>query len=276
MRCILLPNVKTILESYSSWMIVERMIKMYPNDFNGNPQETHHIYEHIVDTMRFINPREDDHKCICVLGKNLDEFDEDAKESYDALVYRIDELFKVNLPKWKIAYLRFLLILKNAWVRTKLFVMYHMRLLNGKNANQIYISLKTNIPSSYAIDFADKDEVLAYYVDEEDYSNYDILLAIILYEITWHGFDEDAKDELIKSFSERVRNIESIDPNSEEGKKHFVQIDDQLDKYLLEISPDEAYRDALQTCVARVFNIRNELNVMERILPKVKKIFASK
>lgn len=99
----------------------------------------------------------------------------------------------------------------------------NIQFLNLSDIEQILET--TTLPASYAFEFSPWNEILGYelFVPNVNSFGADKLLAVIIYEMTFCGFTEEAHQKEIQKLREAIAETESIQSLPEEDRKKYYK-----------------------------------------------------
>ena len=124
-----------------------------------------------------------------------------------------------------------------------------------------------SLPTAWAIDFTSWNVILGYSVDEGNIRDVGApnLLAALLYEMTFHGFDEadmEAERDELERRADEIDKIMDLPPD--EQKKHFKSADDVMAELGIVDNRTEEERDADLKVMYRE-DLHNKLQIYHAI-----------
>lgn len=212
--------VKDLLFLCSIEEIIEAVLEK--EDANAKCDKVYDAYTSLITELKERTPNESNS---IVLGINYTNLGEPMS---DAALYDIDEIknkFKLN---------------------DKLEGISDIGSLNDA---EIASFIQTcHLPDSYAYEYEIWNNILGYHVDENNAKKFGKakLLANILFEMTFFGFEEKAIDKEREILRQRTEEIDEIlQLPKEEQEKHFVSWDDvKKELGIEEKNPEEELRNS--------------------------------
>ena len=128
------------------------------------------------------------------------------------------------------------------------------------------------LPSGYAFEFSDWEEILGWDVDEKNLETIGVnkFLSFVLFEMTFNGFDEMSQEERKNELNSRLEEFEELKKlPQEEQDKHFIFSEDVFkelsDKYGFELpvkTEEEKEKERKNVEYSIVLNMQNEAHML--------------
>ena len=128
------------------------------------------------------------------------------------------------------------------------------------------------LPSGYAFEFSDWEEILGWDVDEKNLETIGVnkFLSFVLFEMTFNGFDEMSQEERKNELNSRLEEFEELRKlPQEEQDKHFIFSEDVFkelsDKYGFELpvkTEEEKEKERKNVEYSIVLNMQNEAHML--------------
>jgi hypothetical protein len=128
------------------------------------------------------------------------------------------------------------------------------------------------LPSGYAFEFSDWEEILGWDVDEKNLKTVGVnkFLSFVLFEMTFNGFDEMSQEERKNELNSRLEEFEELRKlPQEERDKHFISSEDVFktlsDKYGFELpvkTEEEKEKERKNLEYSIVLNMQNEAHML--------------
>ena len=128
------------------------------------------------------------------------------------------------------------------------------------------------LPSGYAFEFSDWEEILGWDVDEKNLETIGVnkFLSFVLFEMTFNGFDEMSQEERKNELNSRLEEFEELRKlPQEEQDKHLIFSEDAFkelsDKYGFELpvkTEEEKEKERKNVEYSIVLNMQNEAHML--------------
>ena len=178
-----------------------------PGEEEITEEEKIQIYKHFIDKLLSLTPAENKDKKVLLGAKCRDTYINNETIT-DVALYYIDDVLTAMTE-------------------------YYPEEKNNLSDEELEQEFKkrvnaTTLPSGYAYEFNEWEDILGYEVDEDNVNaiGKEKFAGIVLYEMSFNGFDRESQDERREDLENRMKEFEEIKTlPKEEQEKRYVPIE---------------------------------------------------